>query len=40
MLCDYEQGLREPKFITVVWCLEACGFGLELKKRGDDRETN
>ena len=32
-LCNYECGRYEPRWMLVVWCLEAMGFELELKEK-------
>ena len=35
-ISDYEIYNAEPKFCMVMWCLQACGFTLELKEIKDD----
>lgn len=32
IVCRYERGKYEPKYQCVLWCLEACGFELEIKE--------
>ena len=32
----YEDGRTEPKYCTVLWILQACGFELLLRERGND----
>lgn len=32
-ISDYEKMKTEPKFCMVVWCLNACGFDLEVKEK-------
>lgn len=32
LICKYERGIYEPKYQYVLWCLEACGFKLELSE--------
>lgn len=36
MIWCYEHGTVSPRFDMVVWCLEACGFTLELKEPDDE----
>ena len=33
MIMRYEQGKTMPRFDKVQWCLEACGYELELREK-------
>jgi len=32
-----ERGKSEPKFCTVAWCIDACGFELMIAKKGIEK---